>query len=59
MAPSDRAATDGQSSGLRKFFVCSPRTDHTVGCVAVTDAEIPEIEIWSLVPTGMLIVIHP
>jgi len=30
-----------------------------VGCVAVTDAEIPEIGIWSLVPAGMLIVIHP
>ena len=33
------------------------RKDWTVGCVAVTDAEIREI--WSLVPAGTAIVIHP
>ena len=47
----------GQPNGLRKFFVRHPRRDWTVGCVAVTDAEIREI--WSLVPTGARIVIHP
>ena len=57
MAPSDRAAADGQSDGVRKFFLCSARKDRMVGCVAVTDAEIREI--WSLVPTGAAIVIHP
>jgi len=43
MAPSARAAADGQSDGLRKFFLCSARKDRMVGCVAVTDAEIREI----------------
>jgi len=47
----------GQPNGWRKFFVRHPRKDWTVGCVAVTDAEIREI--WSLVPTGAAIVIHP
>jgi L,D-peptidoglycan transpeptidase YkuD (ErfK/YbiS/YcfS/YnhG family) len=43
MAPSDRAAADGQSNGLRKFFLCSAGKARTVGCVAVTDAAIREI----------------
>ncbi len=47
----------GQPNGLRKFFTGHPRKDWTVGCVAVTDREI--CEIWSLVPTGARIVIHP
>lgn len=47
----------GQPNGWRRFFVRHPRKDWTVGCVAVTDAEIREI--WSLVPTGAAIVIHP
>jgi len=47
----------GQPNGLRKLFVRHPRRDWTVGCVAVTDAEIREI--WSLVPTGARIVIRP
>lgn len=47
----------GLPNGLRKLFVRHPRRDWTVGCVAVTDAEIREI--WSLVPTGVRIVIHP
>lgn len=47
----------GQPNGVRKFFVRHPRRDWTVGCVAVTDREIREI--WSLVPTGTRIVIHP
>lgn len=47
----------GRPNGWRKFFVRHPREDWTVGCVAVTDAEIREI--WSLVPTGARIVIHP
>ena len=47
----------GLPNGLRKLFVRHPRRDWTVGCVAVTDGEIREI--WSLVPTGARIVIHP
>ena len=47
----------GQPNGLRRFFVGHPRRDWTVGCVAVTNAEIREI--WSLVPTGARVVIHP
>ena len=47
----------GLPNGPRKFLVRHPRRDWTVGCVAVTDAEIREI--WSLVPTGAAIVIHP
>jgi murein L,D-transpeptidase YafK len=47
----------GLPNGLRKLFVRHPRKDWTVGCVAVTDGEIREI--WSLVPTGARIVIHP
>ena len=46
-------------NGLRDSFMRPPRKDGTVGCVAVTDAEIREIEIWSLVPTDTRIVIHP
>jgi len=47
----------GLPNGPRKFLVRHPRRDWTVGCVAVTDGEIREI--WSLVPTGAPIVIHP
>ena len=68
MAPADTQAdlleafkrdrrTELTQNGLRKLFVRHPRRDWTVGCVAVTDAEIREI--WSLVPTGARIVIHP
>jgi hypothetical protein len=46
-----------QPNGLRAFFMRPPRKDGTVGCVALTDAEIREI--GSLVPTGARIVIHP
>jgi murein L,D-transpeptidase YafK len=47
----------GLPNGLRKLWTAHPRRDWTTGCVAVTDAEIREI--WSLVPTGARIVIHP
>jgi murein L,D-transpeptidase YafK len=47
----------GQPNGPRKWFVGHPGKDWTTGCVAVTDAEIREI--WSLVPTGARVVIHP
>lgn len=47
----------GQPNGVRKYFNGHPRRDWTVGCVAVTDREIREI--WSLVPTGARVVIHP
>jgi murein L,D-transpeptidase YafK len=47
----------GLPNGPRKFLVRHPRRDWTVGCVAVTNREIREI--WSRVPTGARIVIHP
>jgi len=47
----------GLPNGLRRWFVRHPARDWTTGCVAVTDAEIREI--WSLVPTGARVVIHP
>jgi murein L,D-transpeptidase YafK len=47
----------GQPNGLRKLWTRHPRKDWTTGCVAVTDAEIREV--WSLVPTGARVVIHP
>jgi murein L,D-transpeptidase YafK len=56
VAPGGDIFIHGQPNGLRKCFVRHPREDWTVGCVAVTDAEIREI--WSLVPTGARIVIH-
>jgi L,D-peptidoglycan transpeptidase YkuD (ErfK/YbiS/YcfS/YnhG family) len=40
-----------------QLFVGHPARDWTTGCVAVTDAEIREV--WSLVPTGARVVIHP
>ena len=42
---------------LAQALVGHPAKDWTTGCVAVTDAEIREI--WSLVPTGARVVIHP
>jgi murein L,D-transpeptidase YafK len=47
----------GRPNGWRKFLVGHPARDWTTGCVAVTDAEIREV--WSLVPTGVRVVIHP
>ena len=47
----------GQPNGWRKFFIGHPRNDWTTGCIAVSDAEIREV--WSLVPTGARVVIHP
>jgi len=47
----------GQPNSWRKFLVGHPQRDWTTGCVAVTDAEMREV--WSLVPTGAPVVIHP
>jgi murein L,D-transpeptidase YafK len=47
----------GRPNGWRKLFVGHPAKDWTTGCVAVTAAEIREV--WSLVPTGARVVIHP
>ena len=47
----------GLPNGWRKLWTPHPRRDWTTGCVAVTDAEIREV--WSLVPTGARVVIHP
>jgi murein L,D-transpeptidase YafK len=47
----------GLPNGWRKLWTPHPRRDWTSGCIAVTDVEIREI--WSLVPTGARVVIHP
>jgi murein L,D-transpeptidase YafK len=47
----------GLPNGLRKLWVAHPARDWTTGCIAVTDVEIREV--WSLVPTGARVVIHP
>lgn len=47
----------GLPNGWRKLRTPHGRRDWTVGCIAVTDAEIREV--WSLVPTGTPVVIHP
>ena len=47
----------GLPNGMRKLFVRHPAKDWTTGCIAVNDAEIREI--WSLVPTGARVRIHP
>jgi murein L,D-transpeptidase YafK len=60
-----RAATEGVSPGGDIFIHGQPnggaspgaQADWTQGCIAVSDAEIREI--WSLVPVGARIVIHP
>jgi len=57
VSPGSDIFIHGQPNGLRRFFVGHPRRDWTVGCVAVSNAEIREI--WSLVPTGARVVIHP
>jgi hypothetical protein len=57
VAPSGRRSADRQPNGFREFSVRSPRKDWTAGWVAVTGAEIRGI--WSLVPTGARIMIHP
>jgi murein L,D-transpeptidase YafK len=45
------------SEGPPAVPVDHPNRDWTTGCVAVTDKEMREI--WSLVPTGARVVIHP
>lgn len=47
----------GLPNGWRKLVTLHPRRDWTTGCVAVSDAEIREI--WTLVPTGTRVAIHP
>ena len=47
----------GLPNGWRKLRTPHGKRDWTAGCVAVTDAEIREV--WSLVPTGVPVRIHP
>ena len=47
----------GQPNGPRTWFSGHPEKDWTTGCIAVTDAQMREI--WSRVPTGARVVIHP
>jgi murein L,D-transpeptidase YafK len=57
VAPGGDIYIHGLPNGLRKLWTPHPRRDWTNGCVAVTDDEMREI--WSLVPTGARVVIHP
>jgi len=57
LSPGGDIFIHGQPNGVKRFFNGHPRRDWTVGCVAVSDREMREI--WSLVPTGAVIVIHP
>ena len=57
VAPGGDIYIHGQPNGWRKFFIGHPRNDWTTGCIAVSDAEIRDV--WSLVPTGAHVVIHP
>ncbi len=57
VAPGGDIYIHGLPNGIRKWFVRHPDRDWTTGCVAVTDAEIHTI--WSRVPTGVRVVIHP
>ncbi len=47
----------GLPNGWRKLRTPHGKRDWTAGCIAVTDAEIREV--WSLVPTGVPVRIHP
>jgi murein L,D-transpeptidase YafK len=47
----------GQPNGSGGVRSATKAGDWTEGCIAVSDAEIREI--WSLVPTGARVVIHP
>lgn len=47
----------GQPNGRGWLAFWRQRRDWTAGCVAVTNREIREI--WSLVPDGTAVVIHP
>ena len=47
----------GLPNGWRKLRTPHGERDWTAGCIAVTDAEIREV--WSLVPTGVPVRIHP
>jgi murein L,D-transpeptidase YafK len=57
VAPGGDIYIHGQPNGWRKFLVGHRRKDWTTGCVAVSNAEIREV--WSLVPIGADVVIHP
>ena len=54
-----RAVARGEDPGGDIFIHGLPNgwRDWTAGCIAVTDAEIREV--WSLVPTGVPVRIHP
>jgi murein L,D-transpeptidase YafK len=47
----------GEPNGWRKYLVRRRGRDWTTGCIAVTNGEMREV--WTLVPTGASVVIHP
>ena len=57
LSPGGDIYIHGQPNGVRKFWTGHPNKDWTTGCVAVTDGEMRDL--WSLVPTGARVVIHP
>jgi murein L,D-transpeptidase YafK len=57
MSPGGDIYVHGQPNGLRKLWTGHPDQDWTSGCVALTDREMREV--WSHVPTGARVLIHP
>lgn len=55
--PGGMIMVHGQPNRALARFNGHPRRDWTIGCIAVSDAEMREV--WSLVPDGTPIVIHP
>lgn len=56
VAPGGDIYIHGQPNGWRRLRTRHPRRDWTQGCVALRDREMREV--WSLVPTGVPVVIH-
>jgi murein L,D-transpeptidase YafK len=57
-SPERHKEREGDGRTPEGSYTVDARNPHwTTGCVAVTDAEIREV--WSLVPTGARVVIHP
>lgn len=57
VAPGGDIFIHGLPNGIRRFFVRHPNRDWTAGCVAVSNREMKEV--WTMVPTGTQVVIHP
>ena len=57
LSPGGDIYIHGQPNGLRKLWNGHPTRDWTSGCIALADAEMREV--WSRVPIGARVLIHP